>query len=156
MIRILWFANNWFVNWFACFLSKRLWLQYLICPEKWFELKFRINSFEIQIKYKSLALPNLINSTYQLPTIIMIDTQELQSIIGTPYSPKQPLVAQLPIYPLRTDHGNLSIDACMHACQVSSHNASFYVDWVKSANESIRIWLSVAGNSKNSALWECC
>ena len=50
----------------------------------------------------------------------MIDTQELQSIIGTPYSPKQPLVAQLPIYPLRTDHGNLSIDACMHACQVNN------------------------------------
>ena len=38
----------------------------------WFELKFRMNWFEIQIKCKSLALPNLINSTYQLPTIIMI------------------------------------------------------------------------------------
>ena len=38
VIRILWFANTWFVNWFACFLRNRLWFEYLICPEKWFEL----------------------------------------------------------------------------------------------------------------------
>ena len=89
-------------QWFECFdfQTLDLWIDLLVfwatgfdlsiwfalrSDLNWFELKFRMNWFEIQIKCKSLALPNLINSTYQLPTIIMIDTQESQWIMGKPY-----------------------------------------------------------------------
>ena len=58
------------------FSEQQALIEDLICPEKWFELiwieiqdKLIWNSNQMQI---TEALPNLINSTYQLPTIIII------------------------------------------------------------------------------------
>ena len=75
-IRILWFANTWFVELICLFSEQQALIRVFDLPWEviWIDLNWNSGwiDLKIQIKCKSLALPNLINCTYQLPTIIMI------------------------------------------------------------------------------------
>ena len=88
--------NKYHTNWnWATGFDLSIWFA-LINDLNWFELKFRMNWFEFQIKCKSLALPNLVklhlsvtNHNHEW------HTQELQWIMGKPYSRMLSLLRKL-------------------------------------------------------------